>query len=207
MKRHRANSRPTPRRRKRPRVEDADAIAFMGLLPEMHGEIVARVYDVADRASLARTCTTMHALVKLPQLPQEWRFTWDLVKETATPARVGSASQALLEMVAFGVPRWPCAFRYGQFEYRPSKVRDGNFLTWQWRDDVRIRYFNVAWDVDKHQWEVRPVEYSYVSPMTVVGTLAALHVDKVAQWHDFLETPRCRPDDLPPIRPFEYDRD
>lgn len=181
MKRRRANSGPT-RRRQRPRVEYA--IEFMGLLPEMHGEIVARLHDVADRAALARTCTTMCMRTMLPQLPTEWRHMLQYLRAYTDDWYVRSGRQALLELVAFGVPHWPGVFRVGQAGYDPVGYRG---LTWYWFDAGNNRYIRLSCGLAGGGWLITGVTELGAA---LAHTLAAFSPDVIAEWRDYLATPR-----------------
>ncbi len=201
MKRRRSLSTSNPRRQRprRPAV-----LQFMGLLPEMHGEIAARLYSVSDRAALARTCVTMHSLVKLPKLPLDWRYAWEKLKATATVEQIQSASMALLELVAFGVPKWAGVFRHGQCYY-VAAGEFGNCMGWQWRDDNLCHYFNLEWYVDSQRWEVHAIALGVESHAAI--TLVAIPPTVITTWRDFIATPRHRPRYLPTPLASEFDHD
>ncbi len=200
MKRRRRTSTPTPRKRQR-----RSALKFLGLLPEMHDEIVARIEDIPDRAALARTCTAMQGLVKLPKLPQEWHYMWEGMKKSATAEQRQSGRRALIELIGFGLPSWPGAFRHGCTGYFSSEMF-GNVLYWQWRDDDQHNYFNLEWDVDKKQWDARPAG-RIATASQFAGSLAAFPTQTMTLWPDFLATPRRRPACFGELRAWEFDRD
>ncbi len=201
MKRRRRRSIFTPRKRQR----RPPALKFLGLLPEMHGEIVARLDDVADRFALARTCTAMQGLVKIPKLPPEWHYALECMKRNAKAAQRQSGRHAFVELIAFGLPSWPGVFRHGHSFYRPDE-KFGNVLGWQWRDDEQHIYFNISWDVDKMQWEVRTAG-QIDAKSQFAGSLAALPQQTITQWRDFLAAPRRRPAYFGNILVWEFDHD
>jgi hypothetical protein len=75
MKRHRRPSgHESERPRKRQRQQQHETFRFPDLLPELQGEVLGHVTDLADRAALTRTCKQMHARLNptLLRLPDSW---------------------------------------------------------------------------------------------------------------------------------------
>jgi len=178
---------------KRVRVDQTalpDPFPFLDLLPEMQGEVVARIpeHELGDRAALARTCKQMHALVHVQELPEHWHRAWEDAKKAGhsggEPGLVVCFRHRLLVPLGVhhthGPPRacWLCsmqtAFRFLLFELRlhtwPGVFRNA-WLRVGWICPQFGHALSLGW------WEDRPVLRDCIITWSLGERVLSLKVD------------------------------
>jgi len=118
-------ARPWVELRRSPRLTIQCEFPFLELLPEMQGEVIARLVGVRDRACLARSCRALNLKVTLPVLPVYWRDAW------TKHIRPRLFSRGLfIDLIDFGILTWP-----GAAQSHPSIVTE------PW--DIHIYWFEA----------------------------------------------------------------
>jgi hypothetical protein len=199
----------TPRRSRRLQVL---VFPFLDLLPEMRGEVKARVDDRSTHVALARTCKQLLSEFKPPVFPVAWQRQWAKLKKKATHHFFHSACRAVFHLMDMGLTRLPGMFHHGALHFQTCRPPSSGSVVWQW-------FFNT--NPHRSQWllQYRINDETFIvisQPLYhsrgVIGpidSLAKVDVEIMERWCRFIALPeRRRPPDMYRLmRPREFDED